>query len=71
MTASDRSTDPGPGWWWASAWSLQGLGVVGVHLVGLSSDAARFALTGAVAGLPLLALFWLLRRRGDVSPDPR
>ena len=63
MTTPDRATNPGPGWWWTCAWSLQGLGVVGVHLLRLERDAVRFALTGVVAGLPLLALFWLLRRR--------
>jgi hypothetical protein len=67
--SSPRLTDPGPGWRWACAWSLQGAGVMGVRALGIESGNAQLMLTGVVAGVPLLALFWILSRRE--TPEPQ
>lgn len=55
--------DPGPPWMWLTAWSLQGLVVLGANAIGVEGDVARFLLMGAVAGVPLASLYWVLRNR--------
>jgi hypothetical protein len=63
--SSPVSSNPGPAWAWFAAWSVQGAVAGALEAGGLAPGALRFALMGALTGLPLLVLYLWLRRRGD------
>jgi len=56
-------THPGTWWLWVTAWSIQGVGVLVTDAMGLEGTILRFTVTGFIAALPLVALYWLLLRR--------
>jgi hypothetical protein len=70
MNSAPSPKDVGPLWMWFTAWSLQGVGVVGANALGIEGDVARFLLMGVFAAVPLVGLYWILRRRSLTSPSP-
>jgi len=71
MTESPSQSPAGPVWLWFTAWSLQGVVLLGVELLGMEGGTAKFLLSGALAGVPLIGLYWLLKRRGQASASAR
>ncbi len=57
------SSGPGPVWWWALAWGLQGAGMVWFEPLETVADVGRFGAMSAVAAVPLVALYLTLARR--------
>jgi hypothetical protein len=58
-----RSSDPGPTWMWTTAWSLQGVAVLGTAAAGIEGEFAQFMLMGVAAAVPLVGLNLILRNR--------
>ena len=71
MASEEESAprDPGPWSWWVTAWAAQG-GLIFVLDWGLAGwppltahAVLRIHLIGALAALPMIALYWRLARR--------
>ncbi len=55
---------PGPAWMWWTAWSVQGLALLVVEILGFSErPLLRFVAAGLLAGIPLAILYAALQRR--------
>lgn len=59
----ERESDPGPVWFWITAWSLQGCAILAIGRVGLPAGLGRFVAQGLAAAMPLLGLYWVIRAR--------
>jgi hypothetical protein len=63
----------GPAWLWITAWSFQGLALLGVEALRIESPTARFLVSGALAAIPLVGLYLALHRRArsrNVADSP-
>lgn len=57
-----RPTHPGPWWWWVTAWSLQGAGVLLANQLEIEGWFLELSVMGCLAAVPLVVLYVLLLR---------